>query len=328
MHSRFGIAGLFISSLLILVISCGTPPDLPSFSIDAIVDTTEATIGDVINFQITVHGQGNRKIDFGNWGQDSSKIQVRSSQLFDGPKADDMGIRLEIALWDTGRIEIPGYPVIITKSSPRDSFTLYTDPVYVTVKSLLNHQGQPQLRPIKGPVAIPILIPWRTIILLILLISLIITIFTLWRRRINRIAFPTTEVIPVEPADIIALRRLENIRTTKNWDRGDYKTFYFNLTSTLKEYVENALFFKTLEMTTAEIESINDHFPFNEKLTANWIDLMTRADLVKFARQIPDTATCVTDLDFADRFIAETLKYWKIELLLDPGDSKYETSST
>ena len=116
MHSRFGIAGLFISSLLILVISCGTPPDLPPFSIDAIVDTTEATIGDVINFQITVHGQGNRKIDFGNWGQDSSKIQVRSSQLFDGPKADDMGIRLEIALWDTGRIEIPGFPVIITKS--------------------------------------------------------------------------------------------------------------------------------------------------------------------------------------------------------------------
>jgi len=203
---------------------------------------------------------------------------------------------------------------------------LYTDPVYVAVNSLLNHPGQPQLRPIKGPVAIPVMIPWRTIILLILLISLIITIFTLWRRRINRIAFPTTAGIPIEPADIIAMRRLENIRTTKIWDQGDFKTFYLDLTSTLKEYVENALFFKTLEMTTTEIESINDHFPFNEKLTADWIDLMTRADLVKFARQIPVSATCRTDLDFADRFIAETLKYWKIELLSDTGDSKFETS--
>ena len=92
-----------------------------------------------------------------------------------------------------------------------------------------------------------------------------------------------------EPADVIALRELEQLREEKPWVNKQVKLYYIRLTEILRIYIERRYHIMALEQTTDEIlaspEKIRTARINSLKSLASILKL---ADLVKFAKVIPD----------------------------------------
>jgi hypothetical protein len=94
---------------------------------------------------------------------------------------------------------------------------------------------------------------------------------------------------PKEPAHIIALRELDRIKNEKLWQKDKIKEFYSDVTETLRIYIEDRFDIPAMEQTTDEILT---NFKYrkeliNEKLFGNLSQILSLADLVKFAKYIP-----------------------------------------
>ncbi len=321
---RFDIIST-LGLLLIIFSGCGRNYSSQPFFIEANVDTTSTTIGEIINYQIWARGSGERQVSFGPWDIDSSLIQIKSEKQLVGEYDDDNGLQFEIALWDTGLIELPAFTVTVYRPGEDIPIVMKTDPVYVMVQSLVQGRGQLGLRPIKGPIPVPVIIPWRLIIFIVLILILVLGMVLTWSKRIST-TVSDTEDIPVEPPDLVAKQKIQQLENSRLWDSGLYKEFYFELTFILREYVENSLYIKMLEMTTEEIKLNQALLPYHEDTVHNLIDLLQRANLIKFARQIPTKKKCIDDLGLAEKLVIDTIPYWKQGRTTANMDSKFEST--
>ena len=80
----------------------------------------------------------------------------------------------------------------------------------------------------------------------------------------------------------IELARSKLISTNTN---GFSKEFYFEISYITREFVEKSSFVLTLEMTTDEIKFNHDIFLVNKNIFTEWIILLEKADLIKYAKQ-------------------------------------------
>ncbi|MEC7848640.1 MAG: hypothetical protein VX736_02910, partial [Candidatus Neomarinimicrobiota bacterium] len=76
---------------------------------------------------------------------------------------------------------------------------------------------------------------------------------------------------------------------------GFAKDYYAELSHISREYVEYSTFIRALEMTTEEIDENRNLFPINDKMFADWVKSLSIADLVKYAREIPDSTQMELD---------------------------------
>jgi hypothetical protein len=91
-----------------------------------------------------------------------------------------------------------------------------------------------------------------------------------------------------EPAHIIAFRELDRIRNEKLWLRNQIKSFYTDLTDTMRHYLENRYGLSAMEKTSAEIlESLDETDYLDEDLRLKLREVLERSDFVKFARSMP-----------------------------------------
>ena len=81
----------------------------------------------------------------------------------------------------------------------------------------------------------------------------------------------------------MANRRIENLD-----DREFTKEFYTELSHISKQYIEFSTYICALEMTTDEIIENRSLFLFDDDKFFEWINLMKKADLVKYARKTID----------------------------------------
>ncbi len=305
--------------------ACGKSNSPEPFYIEASSDTTTTTIGEIIEYQVWARGAQKRQIEFGTWSVDSTMIDVRSIEELEGSFRDEYGLRLKIALWDTGLIELPPFPVHVKPAGEENSFVMNTDPVFITVVSLLQGGASSELRPIKGPVPVPFIWPLKGIALGLLLVGLIIAAVYIWRTRIIVPPKKNMVIVPAEPADVRAFRKINQLSESKPWLAGEYKDYYIELSLLMREYVENSVYIKTLEMTTEEIRANRDLLSFPDDLVDKWLVMLDRSDLIKFARQVPSPEICQADLTAAAEFVKKSIPYWRIHDSSIVTDSKFES---
>jgi uncharacterized protein (UPF0335 family) len=58
------------------------------------------------------------------------------------------------------------------------------------------------------------------------------------------------------PAHVVALQKLEQIRTEKIWQHGQIKQFYTDITDVIREYLEKGYDINAMELTTDEIVAL------------------------------------------------------------------------
>ena len=80
----------------------------------------------------------------------------------------------------------------------------------------------------------------------------------------------------------------------------------------IREYAENSLYIRALEMTTEEIRGYRLFFPYTDIQLEEYIQILFSADMVKYAKHRISIEQCSKDLLQSRTLVQDTIKYWKI----------------
>ncbi len=243
------------------------------------VDTFKASIGDIITWEIKGKGsQQNKKLEFPELNLKGDSISIYSQRLiFDDELV--IGRIIEIAFWDTGRFYTPSYYVNVLDPQGNVDQDIEIEKVAIDIVSVLTSLSDVKVRPVKGPVAVKVVIPYKEILLIILCLVIVSAIIWVLRKRIKYI-YPKNSYSIIKSPIEIANDRLSALNK-----KGFSKQFYSELSHITREYIEYSTYIRTLEMTTEEIIGNRELFHCDDDSFSQWIGLLSKADLVKYAKQ-------------------------------------------
>jgi uncharacterized protein (UPF0335 family) len=89
------------------------------------------------------------------------------------------------------------------------------------------------------------------------------------------------------PAHVVALQKLEQIRTEKIWQQGQIKQFYTDITDVIREYLEKGYDINAMELTTDEIVALVKKNKDLDEIRVVLKEMLELSDLVKFAKFVP-----------------------------------------
>lgn len=144
------------------------------------------------------------------------------------------------------------------------------------------------------------------ILVTIVLTGIVLIIATIYylKNRPEKVAF--TKAVPALPPDMTALYRLYELRDKKLWQQNQIKLYYIELTDILREYLEKRYHIKAHEQTTGDIIAVlkDQAMPADGRNSLK--QLLTLADLVKFAKEKPLSAQNERSMEDAINFIGQT----------------------
>ena len=303
---------LLIFSLIILSNSCKNS-QLPhgSFQLSVTTDTTRVSIGDLISYKISTQNLGSKYFKIEN-PQFIEPLELRSSTLLYDKKDKATGAQFIFSVWDTGTVSIPPITVNLFNSDSLFDYAMQTDSISIEVVSINNITGNQAMKPIKGPIPIKNIFPIRMIILIILSIIILFGLYFIYGKRIANVYDEEKVKTNIDPADMIALNKLESLSNETHDKTEKIKEFYIKISHILREYIENSVYIKSLEMTTEEIGKNRVFIPFNNEDIDNLLDILNRADLSKYAKSNPKKDMCNYDLKAGKNFIINTTSSWKV----------------
>jgi hypothetical protein len=144
-------------------------------------------------------------------------------------------------------------------------------------------------------------------VLVALIAAALLAALALFRYLKNR---PQSVVIsrPAAPltADAIALSKLEELRGKRLWQHGEVKLHYSELTDIQREYLSSRYHISTHEQTSGEILAALGGKDMPLAAARNLRELLTLADLVKFAKEIPPAERAEQSVEDAAEFVRLT----------------------
>ena len=303
----------FYITLILFLNTCGKDESLNgSFQLSVSTDTSSAAIGDLIKFRIQTEFLGDNYLAIPET-QFNEPLEVRQLEPLYNENGKITGIDYILSVWDTGTVVIPAITVNVFKPDSTLDFVVNTDSLEINVVSMVAKTGSQSMRPIKGPVPVSRRWPMTTIILVLLLAGILYGLYVIYGKRIPTEHIEVETVQSSKPADEMALEKLNHLKGSKYLQRGEIKEFYVQLSYILREYVENSVYIKTLEMTTEEIKQYRSVIPFDRDQLGIWMDILQRADLSKYAKSDPERMICHEDLAAGETFVKNTVPSWKIQ---------------
>ena len=111
---------------------------------------------------------------------------------------------------------------------------------------------------------------------------------------------------PKLPPHVIAIKALEELRNRKLWQNGKHKLYYSTLTEILRLYIEGRWAVGALEMTSDEIISALRDVDIKHDSRSNLISILRTADMVKFAKALPEAEENEQLFNYAYYFVENT----------------------
>ena len=259
-------------------------------SVNASLEPTEILIGEQAKFKLELMQDETEKV---SWPQFSdtlaTNVQILEKLKTDTTKLSDgrMSIISEflVTSYDSGFYYIPELLFETTTEK------FYTNPVGLTVNTVPVDENTDDINAEKNIMSAPFswieLARWSGIGLAAVLIIAIIVLL-LMRFVFNKkvkILPETPEVIL--PAHVVALQKLEQIKTEKIWQQGQIKQFYTDITDVIREYLENGYEINAMEMTTDEIVALVKKNKELDEIRLVLKEMLELSDLVKFAKFVP-----------------------------------------
>ena len=148
-------------------------------------------------------------------------------------------------------------------------------------------------------------ITWSIIIIIILVALYLVAkrILAHYGKSFGDIFKPAPPLPPHE----IALRDLKHLHSERLWQEGKHKLYYSGLTDILRAYLAGQFGVGALEMTSDEIIEAVRSVDLPQKQAMDLTELLRDADLVKFAKAMPEAEENERAYSKAWEFIQQTM---------------------
>ncbi|MFZ4399976.1 MAG: hypothetical protein ACOYO1_08085 [Bacteroidales bacterium] len=285
------ISKYILQSLLILI---SLPVVGQEISIVTKIDTNSILIGDQINLKFSITSPISYKVVFPILIDSlSDKIEIVNQSKIDTVYSKDkseftLNQSILITSFDSGLYKIPSFAFQYQTKNGTSINTIFSDSLFLMVNNVAVDTNL-AIKDIKAPLETPItlkeLLPFIGLGLGIIAI-VILTIYLIRRysRKKGAIIVPQKPKIPPYKK---ALQDLESLRIKKLWQNDKIKEYHSELTEILRLYLENQFNVQAMEMTSDEIIEAFKNIKNDEVLISKLNQILTLADLVKFAKQLP-----------------------------------------
>lgn len=260
------------------------------FTVSSQLDSASIQIGEQARLRLSVAQPTNLQVSIPILSDTITKgIEIVEIVKADTISLSDSRIQVNydylITSFDSGFYFIPSY----TYAAAGD--TLSTAPLGLSVTTVTVNPEIDDIKTIKPIMDAPFywseLFTWVGYFLLaFLVVSLIIFVLLKYVLK-KKVPFIDQTPQPVIPPHIVALEKLEEIKVQKIWQCGDIKVFYTQVTDVLRVYLEGRFGINAMELTSDEIMALVKKEPGLNEVRAALKDLLTLADLVKFAKMVP-----------------------------------------
>lgn len=284
--------GLLISTLSIAQIQIGSG-----------VSTDSLMVGDQFMYKIGAQGE---HLDQVKWPKIKKKIgdfEIIEELGFDTVSIEPLALELSFILtyFDTGYIELPGQLLTLNGDS------IETQKHFIQVLPVYIDSNNAQLFGLVPPLEVPLkfgeykhYILWSLLVIAIIT-GIVLLMFYFNKRNNNQVV----EELKV-PAHILALGELSELKESKYLEHDRVKDFYSSLSDILRRYLENRYNFLALESTTDEILKELKAYVYKTQNVKDIDAFLRDADLVKFAKALPEEHRHVQYYNFVKAFVLET----------------------
>lgn len=235
----------------------------------------------------------------------STRWEVLDRRQFDQPNEGGQKTLVEFtfAVYRPGPSTLPPFSMLVIGYGD-DPIELNTEPVTITIRSLLRDVDDPGLNDPRPPLTIladdyrP---AWYAGIAGALLLAALLFFFMKRRKEFD------AEVIPLRPAHLVALEKLEALEQSGLLEEGEMMIFYVRLSEAVREYLGRRYEFPGLELTTTEIieelKSVVWPNGLTGKDVSKWLEY---CDFVKFSGYLPPSTQGKASLERAFEIVRLT----------------------
>lgn len=280
-------------------------------NVSATIDTNHIRIGEPINLTLQAVYDTTLEVE---WPLFESTVQSfplieagERKQTTEGSK-HIAHANYSITAFDTGFAVLAPIAFGFYKAQQPITDSFYTEPLLIQVDFVAIDTTQPY-KPIKAPYNAPM--TWREwlpyIVVPLMLVAIGFIIWYLYKKQQNKpkqtIAAPKP---PPESPHVVALRELQAIERQAIWQAGQYKAYHEQISTVLRTYIEHRFQLEALESTTADIMVAFTKVPIPRLQVEQLNEVLTIADLAKFAKVEPLPEENTKSLLLARDFVLAT----------------------
>jgi len=265
------------------------------------LDTSIASVGDQVVWSIRLNNiEKNLSLEFPKLEVKSDSVSLISqTNILDNNLI--VGQSFKLSFWETGDFLTPFYYVKVVNDINKEEFNFEPERRSVKVLSVLEENSTNDMRPLKGPVPVDSIFPMVLFVKIILMLFFISLMIFIWTRRESPTKIMSNIKNQISPYEF-AKNRLLHLDTN-----GFSKEFYSELSHITRQFVEKSFYIRALEMTTEEINENENIFEMNDDIFSEWVNLLQKADLIKFAKKSTPMSEMEDDKNTAYNIIEKAL---------------------
>ena len=303
---------LFLALTPLLTWGAAAGQEIPK--VTAHIEPDSILIGDRFDLVIDVEKDLVQVVEFPEFENRDGRIEFVESLPVDTLERDGRHLKLRkryrLAAFDEGRYNLGTASVLYADKNILDTLST-RDSLYLEVTTFQIDSTSQSIYDLKGQRTLPFrLAEIRTYLLwgaaALLLLAAALYALVRWLRSRGKRLGDLFKPAPPLPPHVAAIRALEALHNQKLWQNNRHKQYYSGLTDILRTYIAARWGIGAMEMTSDEIIEAMRAEELPDKARMDLTSILRDADLVKFAKAMPEAEQNESDYLKAYYFVEET----------------------
>lgn len=278
---------------------------VPGVEIQTSINKAEIYIGDLVEYRLTIIYDSTIELTPPPLGANLGAFDVKDYKPDIETKLDDGRIKSEniftLSTFTTGDYVIPVIPISFTLPDGSQK-VMYSESVPIKVLSLLLDTGDSlEIKPLKPQYEFKRDYTWYYIIGGIILLVLLIVGIIIRRKMLK--SKENAEPEDLRPAWEIAFEKLAFLKQNDYLTKSEFKSYYIELTEIVRHFHEKVYKKNFTDMTTEELLAGFKELDLPGSLYEDTKNFFHHADLVKFAKYIPEKQRAESDYELIHTMI-------------------------
>ena len=258
-------------------------------TVTATVDSQSITIGDWIRYTVDIEYPGGTAVAVPSLKDTLGLFDiVQQDSLMRSEENGTVTLKKNFVItrFEAGNLMVPPF-VVYYRDASGNILTAQSNPIPVEVRGVEVDTSR-SIYDLKPPLSVPMSAEEIALyVALVLLAAAAGYGIYYYVQRKKRIVDVAEETMPDIPPHVLALLQLDELEEKQLWQKGESKLFYSEATEILRRYFERRYGILALEMTTGEVMEQLKKFKIEKGMFSTIEQLLSDADLVKFAKYQP-----------------------------------------